>query len=64
MEKKLYEEMAKNVNEVDAEMNLSKKNIFLFGHCNATLELIDLLDSKGIRTTAILDNSDMKQIEA
>lgn len=61
MEKKLYEEMIENVNMIDDEMHLSEKKIFLFGHCNATLELIDLLESKGIKTTAILDNSDAKQ---
>lgn len=61
MEKKLYEEMIENVNMIDDEMHLSEKKIFLFGQCNATLELIDLLESKGIKTTAILDNSDAKQ---
>ena len=61
MAKKLYEEMIENVNMIDDEMHLSEKKIFLFGHCNATLELIDLLESKGIKTTAILDNSDAKQ---
>jgi len=61
MEKKLYDEMAENVNKVDAEICLSEKKIFLFGHCNATLELIDLLESKGLKTTAILDNSNVKQ---
>lgn len=61
MEKKLYKEMVGNVNVVDAEMQLSEKKIFLFGHCNATFELIDLLEAKGLKTTAILDNSDVKQ---
>ncbi len=60
MEKKLYDEMVENVNNVNAEINLSEKKIFLFGHCNATLELIDLLESKGLKTTGILDNSDAK----
>ncbi len=61
MEKKLYDEMVENVNKIDDEMNLSTKGIFLFGHCNATLELIDLLEAKGLKTTGILDNSDVKQ---
>lgn len=61
MEKKLYDEMVKSIKEIDTEMNLASKKIFLFGHCNATLELIDLLESKGFKTTAILDNSDVKQ---
>ena len=61
MEKVLYDEMNLNINEINSEINLSSMKIFLFGHCNASLELIDLLESKGLRTTAILDNSDEKQ---
>ena len=61
MEKNLYDEMVENIDNLDDEMHLSGKKIFLFGHCNATLELIDLLESKEIKTTAILDNSDAKQ---
>lgn len=61
MEKILYDEMVENVNIINDEMQLSSKKIFLFGHCNATLELIDLLESKGVMTTAILDNSEAKQ---
>lgn len=61
MEKELYDEMVENVNKLDEEMHLSDKSIFLFGHCNATLELIDFLDSKGLKIAAILDNSDEKQ---
>lgn len=61
MEKTLYDEMMENVDKVDTEMNLASKNIFLFGYCNATLELIDLLESKGLKATAILDNSEAKQ---
>ena len=61
MEKKLYDEMVENVNRINAEKALYEKKIFLFGHCNATLELIDLLESKGLKTTGILDNSDVKQ---
>jgi len=61
MEKKLYDEMVENVNKINDEMALSEKKIFLFGHCNATLELIDLLESKGLKATGILDNSDIKQ---
>ena len=61
MEKILYDEMVENVNKINDEMQLSSKKIFLFGHCNATLELIDILESKGIITTAILDNSESKQ---
>lgn len=61
MDKSLFDEMMHNVELIDSGIDLASKKIFLFGHCNATLELIDLLESKGIRTTAILDNSDAKQ---
>lgn len=61
MEKKLYDEMVESVDRINDEMDLSARKIFLFGHCNATLELIDLLESEGFRVTAILDNSDVKQ---
>ena len=61
MEKKLYDEMVENVKKVNSEVNLSEKKIILFGHCNATLELIDLLESMDLKTKGILDNSDVKQ---
>ena len=61
MEKKLYEEMITSLNEVGKTIKLTDKRIFLFGHCNATLELIDLLQSKSLKVTAILDNSEAKQ---
>ncbi len=61
MDKSLFDEMMHNVELIDSGIDLASKKIFLFGHCNATLELIDLLESNGIRTTAILDNSDAKQ---
>lgn len=61
MEKVRYNEMVENVNRIDEEMDLASKKIFLFGHCNATLELVDLLASKGLKTAAILDNSKVKQ---
>ena len=43
MEKKLYDEMVQNLEIIDAEKGLSFRKIFFFGHCNATLELVDLL---------------------
>lgn len=61
MEKKLYEEMITSLNEIGKTIKLTDKRIFLFGHCNATLELIDLLQSKSLKVTAILDNSEAKQ---
>ena len=61
MEKPLFDEMLHNVELIDQGIDLASKKIFLFGHCNATLELIDLLEKKGLKTTAILDNSAAKQ---
>ena len=61
MEKKLYEEMLISLNDLIKTINMTDKRIFLFGHCNATLELIDLLQSKNLKTATILDNSDTKQ---
>lgn len=57
----IYDEMIKAVKEIDNELHLSGRQIFLFGHCGATLELIDLLDEMGYTPTAILDNSKDKQ---
>ena len=37
------------------------KNIFLFGHCNATEELINLLLKKNYQVQAVLDNNIFKQ---
>ncbi|MDO4204094.1 MAG: hypothetical protein Q4D07_06345 [Selenomonadaceae bacterium] len=61
MEKKLYEEMKNNLTLLAEEIDLSAKHIILFGHCNASLELIDLLSSRGLQAAAILDNSGAKQ---
>lgn len=40
---------------------LQNKNIYLFGHCNATEQLADELLEKGYEIAAILDNSEVKQ---
>lgn len=61
MEKNLYDEMIENVNDIDACVHLGSRRIFLFGHCNVSLELLDMLASRGFETTAILDNSVEKQ---
>ncbi len=61
MEKKQYLEMVESLTSLMSEIDLAKKHIFLFGHCNASLELIDLLEAKGLQASAILDNSDEKQ---
>ncbi len=61
MDKKQFSEMEENLRLIIEEMGLSQRKIFLFGHCAATLELIDLLEGKGLSVTAILDNSSEKQ---
>ena len=40
---------------------LYNKEIYLFGHCNATEQLADKLLEKGYEIAAILDNSEVKQ---
>jgi len=42
------------------EESLLNKNIYLFGHCNATEKLADELLGKGYDIVAILDNSEAK----
>ena len=61
MEKKLLDEMKSNLRSLFAERALLCRRIFLFGHCNATLELCKLLESYGLKAIAILDNSSEKQ---
>ena len=56
-----YEEMEKNLNGLVQEGVLSQKKIYLFGHCNATEELVRLLEDKGFKVEAILDNNAVKQ---
>lgn len=63
MEKKLHDEMVLTIEKINNEMSLCDRKIFLFGYCNATLELIDLLEGKGIGVCEILDNSDAKQMQ-
>ena len=38
-----------------------KKNIFIFGHCSATEELVEFLINNGHKVQAILDNNTSKQ---
>lgn len=60
MDQLYYEEMISNLNKlIDADM-MQDKAIYLFGHCNATEELADLLLQKGFSVKAILDNNQAK----
>lgn len=61
MDEKHYSEMVLCWNNLISEIDIYKRKIFLFGHCNATLQLIDFLDSNNIKIAGILDNSDSKQ---
>lgn len=60
MEAQYYREMIENCEELIRIGVLPHKKIFLFGHCNATEELADLLERKGYTVTAILDNNPVK----
>jgi hypothetical protein len=59
MEKYYYDEMLQNL--VAYESKIKSSDIFLFGHCEATLALADVLLERGIVPVAILDNSAEKQ---
>ena len=61
MDKLHYQEMKTNLDELLQKNIIQNKRLYLFGHCNATEELADLLQSKGFAVDAILDNSAAKQ---
>jgi len=52
--------MKQTLYSLDKDGVLHGKDIFLFGHCEATLKLIDLLFNMGLSPTTILDNSPQK----
>lgn len=52
-----YTEMVFNLEQLMQGNILTNKKIFLFGHCNATEELVELLHSYGFSIEAILDNN-------
>lgn len=60
MDRPHYEEMVGNLNELLEKDAIRNKKIYLFGHCNATEELADLLLERGFAVTAILDNNTAK----
>lgn len=61
MDRLHYEEMATNFNKLIKERLIQDKKVFLFGHCNATEDLVELMLNRGITVTAILDNNKEKQ---
>lgn len=60
MDKLHYKEMMHHLNELLMSGGIENKNIYLFGHCNATEELADALLERGYVPTAILDNNAAK----
>lgn len=60
MDRLHYEEMLKNLNSLIREGIIQEKRIFLFGHCNATEELADILLEKQYQIVSILDNNPAK----
>lgn len=57
MEAQRYKEMLESFDEINQSGILEHKKIFIFGHCNATEELVDLLLDRGFTVAAILDNN-------
>ena len=56
-----YEEMRSNLNNYSENDALSESSIFVFGHCEASLSVIDELLKRGYSVSGILDNSKAKQ---
>ena len=54
-----YDEMLNNFRE--QKEDIEERDVYLFGHCEASLSLVDLLVENDIRPIAILDNSEAKQ---
>lgn len=61
MDREHYEEMHTNFIQCEKEGILDNARIVLFGHCDATLTLADLLMERGYRPAVILDNSERKR---
>ncbi len=61
MDKPHYEEMLTNVSILVQSGQLQGKEIYLFGHSNATEALADLLLDRGYKVSGILDNNSSKQ---
>ena len=55
-----YDEMVTNLHHLIEEHAIQNKKIYLFGHCNATEELADLLSGFNYNVEAILDNNQEK----
>ena len=60
MDRLKYDEMSRKLNDLIECGVLSQKTLFLFGHCNATEALADLLQFHEMIVEAILDNNPSK----
>ena len=60
MERERYAEMIENLDRLSDEDGLKEHSVFLFAHCNATMELADELLQREIKPIAILDNNSDK----
>jgi len=61
MDRLYYEEMVSNLDKLADANLLQNKDIYLFGHCNATEELTAELLRRGFSVRAIMDNNVAKQ---
>lgn len=61
MDKAHYQELIENLNYLEQKKVLQNKNIYLFGHCNATEVLAETLLGRAYTVQGILDNNVSKQ---
>lgn len=61
MDRNHYKEMKENVDRLSADGAFIEKEIYIFGHCDASEELAGLLTEKGYPVAAVLDNNPAKQ---
>ncbi len=60
MDQHHYNEMFSNLSLLMQDPGISKKRFYIFGHCNATETLADLLLDQGCAVFGILDNNSAK----
>lgn len=61
MDQNHYREMKENLERLSADGTFIEREIYIFGHCNASEELADLMIEKGYHVAAVLDNNPAKQ---
>ena len=57
MDKKYYDEMITSLSRFETDGEMENKKIYLFGHCDASENLVDVLLERGYHPVAILDNN-------